>query len=291
MKAFYLSIFITLFAVAAVSQTKIPNSIRLSSVGSPWEIVMEGDGLDIYDIKTKADGAYFLLYPDKNGLNVSFFIEPVDKCKTSEACRDFILASGNPKWGKFEDLNKGTFKEFSYFEFYRPKIDEQPLQIQDMYAQYVNDGYWTDIHISKPNFKKDEKQLFEKFLSSLKFVPKKDSSDKLTQNLVTTTKKWMQLWDDKKCKESYADLTGISRENVTQQLWVDYCSAIQKNGWMVGSREVIAIATTASLPGYSDRAGASLRFQSIINENPVLEFVSLTLEKDGTWTVSNYRVF
>ncbi|MBX3244202.1 MAG: DUF4019 domain-containing protein, partial [Acidobacteria bacterium] len=113
----------------------------------------------------------------------------------------------------------------------------------------------------------------------------------LKQELITTAQKWMQLWDDKKCKESYAELTSISKENVTQQLWGEYCTAIQKEGWKVDSREVIAIATTASLPGYPERAGASLRFQSIINKNPILEFVSLTLEKDGTWTVSNYRIF
>jgi hypothetical protein len=48
----------------------------------------------------------------------------------------------------------------------------QPVKMLDIYAEYVGQGYWVDIHISKVLFRKEEHRLFENVISSVGFVMK-----------------------------------------------------------------------------------------------------------------------
>jgi hypothetical protein len=290
----------TFLAVTAVfflqlslnAQARIQDSVRLTAVGAPWDVVIDGGGLDIKQVGTKPGGAYFLLYPSKDKLNISFYIEPAENCKTSDDCRDFVLNAGNPAWGKFESLNKARFGQFSYFEFFRPEAMGQPLKMQDMYAQYVDQGYWVDLHISKVLYKKEDKLLFEKLMNSIKFVPKtqKSSSDKDLEPIRKIAENWLNVWGQRKCIESYRSLTSISREAVKEDQWLDYCAAAHQGLGKLRSRELIAITTIGSLPGKPDRAGAAFRYQSEFENRSGVEFISFTQEKDGAWTVSNYVV-
>lgn len=274
------------------AQAKIQDSIRLTAVGAPWDVVIEGSGLDIKQVRTKPGGAYFLLYPSRDQLNISFYIEPTEKCKTSDDCRDFVLNAGNPAWGKFENLNKARFGQFSYFEFFRPEAMGQPLKMQDMYAQYVDRGYWVDLHISKVLYTKEDKQLFEKLMNSIKFVPKteKSSADKDFEQIKKAAQDWLGVWGERKCSESYRSLTSISREAVKENQWLEYCAAAHQGMGKLKSRELIAITSTRSLPSKPDRAGAAFRYQSEFENQSGVEVISFTQEKDGTWTVSNYLV-
>jgi hypothetical protein len=290
---FYATTAALLLYLSFHAQTKVQDSVRLTAVGAPWDVVIEGGGLDIKQLGTKPGGAYFLLYPSKDGLNISFYIEPAEQCKSSDDCRDFVLNAGNPAWGKFESLNKARFGQFSYFEFFRPVVMGQPLKMQDMYAQYVDKGYWVDLHISKVLYKKEDKLLFEKLMSSIKFVPKtqqKSSADKDLEQIKKVAENWLGVWGEKKCSESYRSLTSISREAVKENQWLEYCAAAHQGLGKLRSRELIAISTVGSLPGKPDRAGAAFRYQSEFENRSGVEVISFTQEKDGTWTVSNYLV-
>ncbi len=291
MKKFVSTIVLSLVLSAiSLAQPLASDSVRLTSIGAPWWLVIDGPGLEVRSVGTKADGAYFLLYPTRDELNVSLWIEPAAKCKTNIECRDFVLSSGNPRWGAYEKLNKASFGKFDYFEFYRPTVQEKPVQMQDMYAQYVDAGYWLDVHISKVLYKPEDKARFEKLLNSMKFVPK---GAKLTvpedaASIVSVGQSWLSKWDQQKCTESYRELTSISREAIKESLWLEYCKSAHLGLGKLGSRELIAITTTGSLPPKPDRSGAVLRFQSTFEKAETIEFVSLTSEKDGSWTVSNY---
>ena len=274
-----------------VNAQTIPNQVRFTTPEAPWTLLIDGQAVDIKSAQVKPDNksGYFLVYPNKDGLNISLFIEPVDKCTTSDECRDFILNTGNPAWGKFQDLAKARIGEFSYFEFYRPEAMGQPLRMLDMYAQYVADGYWVDLHISKVDYKKTDHLLFESLIKSVKFVPKTNpATDKNLSAVQAAVGKWLALWDLGKCKESFAALSPISRTKITEKLWVDYCGSAHTGLGKLKSRKMIASTTVTSLPPTPDRAGATLRFQSTFENAPVVEFVSLVLENDGSWSVANY---
>ena len=150
MKASLLLIIILLSAGLCLAGDVV-DGVHLTTVKAPWTMRILGNDLDITSVQAKPDqaSAYFMMTSESTKLNVSVFIEPVGKCKTGEECRDHVLNLGNPAWGKFEQLAKGRLKDFSYFEFYRPEVQGRPVKMLDMYAEYVSEGYWVDLHISK----------------------------------------------------------------------------------------------------------------------------------------------
>lgn len=254
-----------------------------------------GNDLDIADVQAKPDeqSAYFMMNSRSSELNVSVFIEPVDKCKTSEQCRDYVLNLGNPAWGKFQDLAKSKIRDFHYFEFYRPVAMGKPLKMFDMYAQYVDQGYWVDVHISKALYTKADHALFEKVINLISFMPKNSSQsadfDIQKANGDKGALAWLSLWEKMKCRESYLSLSTITRAEIGESLWVEYCEKVTKVHGANSSRKSIATAFTRSLPPKIDRPVAILAYHSnFAGRAAVVELVALQLEKDGSWVVTNY---
>ena len=107
-----------------LAQDGFVDGVKLTTIKAPWMLQILGNDLDVTKVQAKPDqqSAYFMMVSESTQLNVSVFIEPVDKCKTSEECRDHVLSLGNPAWGKFEQLANGKIKNSSYFEFYRPEV-------------------------------------------------------------------------------------------------------------------------------------------------------------------------
>ena len=125
-------------------------------------------------VKTDGSGAYFYLTSQQSHLNVSFFIEPAAKCKHSKACRDMVWKSGNPSWENPQNVVSSQIGDISYFEFLMPSFQGVPFQQHNMYAEFVVDGFWVDLHISKVLYKPEEHALFEQLVKAIKFEPKQD---------------------------------------------------------------------------------------------------------------------
>jgi len=272
------------------AQTAVRDQTFLTTPGAPWTIRIDDKSLVIKEVQTRPDekSLYVLMLDEKEEMNVSLFIEPIDKCKTSDECRDFILKTGNPAWGKFQDLAKGTLGDFSYFEFFRSEAGGLPLRMFDMYAEFVREGYWVDLHLSKTSYKKEDHALFENYVKAMTFVSKTGSERNDSENVQKIASDWLALWDGAKCRESYVALTSISRDGVSEKQWMTYCDSFQKDVGRPKSRKVITTSLTKSLPSKPEYSGATLRYQSVWDRGTTIEYVSLTREKDGRWTVSNY---
>lgn len=288
--------FILLYCSLCSAQIVEVDGVELTTTKAPWKLRILGNDLDIADVKVKPDeqSAYFMMTSESSKLNVSVFIEPVDKCKTSEECRDYVLSLGNPKWGKFQDLAKSKIKNFSYFEFYRPEADGQPLRVFDMYAEYVDQGYWVDLHISKVLYKKEEDHaLFEKVVNAISFVAKDRPAISTFDSAMADGEKaaasWLGLWDKMKCLDSYANLSQLTRADLSEKLWIEYC---QQNNNVLGqnrSRKLIASAFTKGRPPKTDRPLAILAYHSTFAKSPSgVDLVALLLEMNGSWSVTNY---
>jgi hypothetical protein len=52
--------------------------------------------------------------------------------------------------------------DVSYFEFFMPSFRCVPVKRQNMYAEFVTDGFRVDMHISKALYKPEEHELFER---------------------------------------------------------------------------------------------------------------------------------
>ena len=287
--------FLFLLANCCIGQSDFVDGVHLTTTKAPWTMRILGSDLDITGVQAKPDeaSAYFMMASESTKLNVSVFIEPVDKCKSGEDCRDHVLNLGNPAWGKFEQLSKGKLKDFSYFEFYRPSVEGQPVKMLDLYAEYVLDGYWVDLHISKVLYTKADHALFEKVINSVVFTPKAatavTSFDSQLGNGQSAAASWLSLWDKNKCKESYAALAPLTRADVSETDWFgNVVRSIQDLGGNK-SRKLIAAAFARPLPAKTDRPLAILAYHSTFANQPsVVELTGLMLTNQGTWSVTNY---
>jgi hypothetical protein len=273
----------------------IADGVDLTTIKAPWTLRILGNNLDITNVQAKPDeqSAYFMMTNDSTKLNVSVFIEPVGVCKSGEECREHVLGAGNPAWGKFEGLSKGKLKDFSYFEFYRPEVQSRPVKMLDMYAEYVSDGYWVDLHISKALYTKEDHALFEKVINSINFIPRarptRGAFDTQLAKGLTTASAWLGLWDKMKCRESYNELSPLTRADNSEVSWIDYCTKVNTTLGANRSRKVIAAAFTRSLPPKTDRPVAIVAYHSnFAGRSSMVEIIGLMQEQNGSWTITNY---
>jgi len=168
-----LSIFLAHPIATLATQSTQVISFTVPDAG--WSLTLPGEGLELERQQLKPDGrhGYFLLKDNKNLMTISFFIEPATKCKSSKECRDMVLKAGNPAWEDPRNVVLGEIGDVSYFEFFMPSYQGMPLKQQHMYAQFVVDGFWVDLHISKTQYTTEERVLFVERVKSVKFEPKK----------------------------------------------------------------------------------------------------------------------
>jgi len=145
---------------------------------APWTLTLPAGDFVVAQREVKPGGreGYFYLTSEQSHLNVSFFIEPVRNCKDSKSCRDMVWKAGNPGWENPKNVVSSQIGEVSYFEFLVPSFRGQPIRQQNMYAEFVVDGFWVDFHISKVLYKPDEHKLFEDLVKAIKFEPKEDKA-------------------------------------------------------------------------------------------------------------------
>ncbi len=286
---------IVLFSFFVSAQTVIEDRIALTVIDSPWVIMMDSKDFVVRNQTIKPDGksVYLLLSNRENGLNVSLFIEPAIKCKTSEECRDFVLNTGNPAWGKFQDLVKSKLGDVSYFEFFRPTVQDKPIRIFDMYAEFVENGYWVDLHISKANYKNEDHKLFENVVKSIRFVSKTAKATTKVDQLIEAARKstddWIVLWDAGKHGESYSRLSSYTKGVYDEKSWFSHWTKTRKPLGNLKSRKLFGLQLYKSIPGIPERSGAGLIYQSSFeNKEKIYETFSVSLEKDGVWKVAYY---
>ena len=145
---------------------------------APWTLTLPAADFVVAQRQVKPDGSagYFHLTSEQSHLNVSFFIEPASQCKDSKACRDLVWKLGNPAWEKPKNFISSQLGDVSYFEFLMPSFKGVPVQQQNMYAEFVVDGFWVDLHISKVLYKPEEHELFEQLVKAIKFEPKQEKT-------------------------------------------------------------------------------------------------------------------
>jgi hypothetical protein len=141
-------------------------------------------------------------------------------------------------------------------------------------------------------YTKEDHALFEKVINSAIFLSK---SDKATTSFDTQSAKgqsaassWLALWDGAKCRESYLALSALTRVDTTETSWTDYCTKVNTT-LGARSRKLIASAFTRSLPGKTQQPVAVFAYHSSSSFKPsFVEIMGLTVEKDGSWSITNY---
>jgi hypothetical protein len=83
-----------------------------------------------------------------------------------------VWKAGNPAWENPKNVVSSELGDVSYFEFLMPSMRGVPFQQQNMYAEFVVDGFWVDLHISKVLYKPQDHELFEQLVKAIKFESK-----------------------------------------------------------------------------------------------------------------------
>ena len=141
---------------------------------APWTLTLPRDNFVFAQKQIKPDGryGYFHVVDEKSGLNLSMYIEPVGSCKDSKSCRDMVWKIGNPTWVNLENVVQSEIGEVSFFEFLLPTFQGERVRQQNLYAEFVVEGFWVDMHISKILYEPKEHEMFERIVKSVKFEPK-----------------------------------------------------------------------------------------------------------------------
>jgi hypothetical protein len=169
-----LSLLLTLTQTTAVRTSLNEERLMFTVPTAPWVLSLPKTGMMLHEQKSKPDGSgvYYSFSDEQNQLMISFFIEPVKECKDSKSCRDMVLKAGNPGWENPQGMVQAEIGDVSYFEFFIPSFQGVPLKQQNMYAEFVKDGYWVDLHISKILYEPQDHELFERVVKSVKFEAK-----------------------------------------------------------------------------------------------------------------------
>ena len=160
-------------AVAAAATTQ-EKRLEFTLAEAPWTLTLLADNFKLAQKKMRDDGlgAYFYLTDEKQDINLSMFIEPVKNCDDSKSCRDFIWKTGNSEWVNPQNVVQTEIGDVSVLEFLLPKFQGMDIRQQNVYAEFVVDGFWVDMHLSKALYKPDDHQLFERIIKAVKFEPK-----------------------------------------------------------------------------------------------------------------------
>ena len=167
-------ILLVLCQPVVASKTFDEERLGFTVSAAPWTLTLPKGELVVERQQFKPDGrsGYFSMNDEKNMMTISFFIEPVKDCKDSKSCRDMVWKLGNPSWENPQKVVQSEIGDVSYFEFFMPSFRGMPVKQQNMYAEFVKDGFWVDMHISKVLYKPEEHELFERVVKSVRFEPK-----------------------------------------------------------------------------------------------------------------------
>ena len=128
--------------------------------------------LHIKERKPDGKSFYYMFVNTVNNLNVSFFIEPVSKCSTSNDCREMVWNTPNPSIVDPVNVKRYERNDFSVIEYFLPVVYRKKLDQMNVSAELVRDGYRVDLHVSKVLYKDPEKELFDGFIDSLSIKPR-----------------------------------------------------------------------------------------------------------------------
>jgi hypothetical protein len=175
---------VTVTCVLLVSFSLLPaqelagSQLGFTVAEAPWILILPGNNLKLRVQEHKPDGkkGYVRLTNEMTGINISFFIEPAIRCKTSSSCRDMVWRANRPTLEDPQNVLKSEIDDVSVFEYFLPAVKGVPVRLHNMYAEFVVDGYWVDLHISKGLYKPDDRRLFEDVVRSITFKEKGENA-------------------------------------------------------------------------------------------------------------------
>ena len=160
--------------VARAPGARAQEMLAFTVPAAPWRLMLPKRTIRVEEQRVDPNGrsGYFTMLDATTNITISFFIEPVGACGDSRACRDSVRARGNPSWEDPQQMSDGKFGDISYFQFYMPSYAGVPVRQENLYAEFVQDGFWVDLHLSKVRYSPSDHARFEAIVKSIRFEAK-----------------------------------------------------------------------------------------------------------------------
>lgn len=289
-------IFIGVSMVWAADPVDTP--MRFTIDAAPWVMTVSAGNMKLTQQDVKPDGnkGYFMLTGENSALVVSFWIEPVKKCSDSKSCRDLIYESNVPLLKEPTNLKKSEIGSTSVFEYHLAASQGVPVKQQNMYAEFVQEGYWVDMHLSKTRYEPKDHVLFEEFIKSVKFEKKQGKEilltvpeENLLQDAMLVSTEWMKLMDEGKYEECWEKLAKFPKEAMPHEQWITYMQAVRNPLGTVKERIPTKSEMVDALKNLPDQKGAIIQYTSSFeNKKSVMETFAVIQEKTGEWKMGFY---
>ena len=146
--------------------------IHIATPNGSWELRFPRESWTLEQKKRLPDGTayYFFFSEPKSGVNLSFFLEPATKCKTSSECREMFWSNPGPGYQGAEGFERFDLNGFSILKCFVPFTVGGIKARQINYsAHLVRDGYWVDMHISKVPAESGDDEVIRSLVSSITF--------------------------------------------------------------------------------------------------------------------------
>jgi hypothetical protein len=83
-----------------------------------------------------------------------------------------VFEGNTPQLDQPRDLSKGQIGDVSVFAYLLPKFKGLEVDQYNVYAEFVVDGWWVDMHASKVAYKQADHGLIEDVVRAVRFEPK-----------------------------------------------------------------------------------------------------------------------
>jgi hypothetical protein len=165
-----------LLASCQIPGTKpsVEERIGFTVPAAPWTLTLPKGDFIVERQWVEPDGrsGIIMMKHKKKIMTINFRIEPVSGCKDSKSCRDMVYKRDNYSRDNAQNIVQSEIGGVSYVEFFIPSFRGELVQMQNMTATFVKDGFLVELHIVKALYKPEEHEMFERIIKLIKFEPK-----------------------------------------------------------------------------------------------------------------------
>jgi len=162
-------IFLGAATLAHAEMRQCDDSIHLSAPGISWELRFPRQGWQAQQerITLGGRGCYHMFSNANTHLNASFFIEPVERCKTPRDCRSMYWSNRGPYKEDPQSVEQFEENGFAIVKFIVPRAEGIQVDQLNYSGHMVRDGYWVDMHLSKFQSRTGDERLLSAFVKTV----------------------------------------------------------------------------------------------------------------------------
>jgi len=172
----YLLIFLLFTSSYAIAASD--DILRLALPDHDWALEMDFKNFELQDQGFLPDfkGRKVQAKNAETGLIISAFLVPAEKPITAEEYRDMNFKGLENSPFKLSNIKKNRKGDKAFVEYLIKDYKEvKNMNQKNIYVYLIKDDVWIDVHLSKVDFKEEDKKIFNSFIDSINlkdnFIP------------------------------------------------------------------------------------------------------------------------